>query len=77
MIVVYTQTVCPKCKALKKRLQKNGLTFKEININKDEDALLELLMNQISGTPAVRVNDIWLYDPTIEEILEKVKGNHS
>ena len=69
-IVVYTQTICPKCEALKKGLHEKGIVFKEINVDKDKDALLDLLMNQISGTPAVRINDVWLYDPTVKDVLE-------
>ena len=75
-IVVYTQTICPKCRALVKRLQERGIGFKEINVDKEKDGLFDLLMNQISGTPAVRINDIWLYDPTIEEVLKVTGKKH-
>ena len=68
-LVIYTQIICPKCKALKLRLREQGLTFKEINVDQDKNAMLDLLMNQMSGTPVVKINDVWLYDPTIEEIL--------
>ena len=71
-IIIYTQTVCPKCKALTKGLREKGLVFKEKNVDREKGALLDLLMNQISGTPAVRINDVWLYNPTIERVLEEV-----
>ncbi|MRB84938.1 NrdH-redoxin, partial [Bacillus thuringiensis] len=38
MIKVYSKTVCPQCRMVKKFFEDKGVPFEEINIEKNEDA---------------------------------------
>ena len=49
MITIYTTQTCPKCKILKKKLQEQGIEYKEFN---DEDEM------QRMGILSVPVMDV-------------------
>lgn len=38
MIKVYSKTVCPQCRMVKKFFEDKGVPFEEINIEKNEEA---------------------------------------
>lgn len=37
--IIYTKTGCPYCRAAMEQFQKDGLQFREINVDKDREAL--------------------------------------
>jgi len=55
-IIIYTTSTCPFCEATKKFLQERGYQYEEKNVEKDEEALKEML--EKSGQWGVPVIDI-------------------
>lgn len=53
MLIVYSGTDCPRCEALKSKLKQKGITFKEINIREDEEALNFLRSKGHRGIPQI------------------------
>ena len=55
-MVLFTATNCPHCEALKARLNKQGIQFKERNVTLDKEASIDLLMVGSCTTPTLVVN---------------------
>jgi glutaredoxin len=53
MLIVYSGTDCPKCETLKSKLKQQNVTFKEINIREDEEALSFLRSKGHRGIPQI------------------------
>lgn len=56
MTKIYSTPTCVYCKTLKGYLQKNGVTFEDIDISKDEQQLQKMIKD--SGQMGVPVVDI-------------------
>lgn len=61
-ITVYTTTTCPYCLMAKKFLDEKGFSYKEFNIQNDEEAAQRLVetTGQI-GVPQIQVNGEWVF----------------
>ena len=70
-VIVYSSRNCSRCKALKKWLHKNKLSFKEKNID-DTNIMTELIMRNIVvlSAPALETENRVFLSPQIFE-----KGN--
>ena len=55
-VVLFTATNCPQCQAVKSRLKKQGIHFKERNVTLDKEASIDLLMVGRCTTPTLIVN---------------------
>ena len=55
-VIVYSTESCPFCVDTKDFLKKNKIAFKDINVNKDKKAAMEMI--QKSGQTGVPVIDI-------------------
>ncbi len=53
MLIVYSGTDCPKCETLKNKLKQKGITFKEINVREDDEALNFLRSKGHRGIPQI------------------------
>lgn len=53
MLIVYSGADCPKCETLKAKLKQKGITYKEINIREDEEALAFLRSRGHRGIPQI------------------------
>ena len=53
MLIVYSGTDCPKCETLKAKLKQKGITYKEVNIREDEEALTFLRSKGHRGIPQI------------------------
>ena len=53
MLIVYSGTDCPKCETLKAKLKQKGMSYKEINIREDEEALTFLRSKGHRGIPQI------------------------
>jgi glutaredoxin-like protein NrdH len=77
-ITVYTRTVCPRCTVTKRKLQKHGLAYSEINVDHDEAAAQFLRDAGYTEAPVVITSDgrEWTgFRPDlIEAIAEEVKN---
>ncbi|WP_394231475.1 glutaredoxin family protein [Niallia oryzisoli] len=72
-ITVYTTNTCSYCVMLKNFLTQEGLTFKEINVQKDQRAANKLVSTTGHlGVPQTEINGQWVlgYDPdTIKNLV--------
>ena len=55
MVEVYSKTVCPQCRMVKKFLDDKGIPYVEHNVEKDTDALEYLQQAGISHVPVTKV----------------------
>ncbi|GEB78114.1 MULTISPECIES: glutaredoxin family protein [Sporolactobacillus] len=65
-VTVYTTNTCPYCHMVKNFLKKQGLPFKEINVQQDPAAGQRLVETTGQmGVPQTNVNGQWVlgYDP--------------
>ena len=56
MITVYSTTVCPYCKMAKDYLDQKGVSFRDVNVQEDDEAEAEMIRK--SGQMGVPVLDI-------------------
>ncbi|MDQ0215931.1 glutaredoxin-like YruB-family protein [Oikeobacillus pervagus] len=74
-ITVYTTNSCPYCVMLKNFLNEQGLPFKEVNVQQDQEAAQRLIETTGQmGVPQTEVNGQWVigFDPnTIMSLLKK------
>lgn len=57
MVKVYTRTVCPKCVVAKAVLEENGVEFKTINLEEDEESATLLREKGFMAAPIIEHND--------------------
>ena len=65
-ITVYTTNTCPYCKMVKNFLNQEGLPFKEVNVQMDQQAARQLVAaTGQMGVPQTKVNGHWVlgFDP--------------
>lgn len=73
-ITVYTTTTCPYCVMLKNFLNSEGLAYKEVNVQLDQQAANKLVATTGQlGVPQTEINGQWVlgFDP--ESIKRYVK----
>lgn len=72
-ITVYTTNTCPYCVMMKNFLKEQGLSFKEVNVQRDPIAANRLVAatGQL-GVPQTEINGQWVlgFDP--EEVMRLV-----
>ncbi len=56
MITVYSTTHCPYCKLAKEYLDQKGASYKEVNVQEDDEAAAEMIRK--SGQMGVPVLDM-------------------
>ena len=56
-ITVYTKPSCVQCNATKRALAKAGLSYEEIDLTKDEDALAKVVSLGYQEAPILFVDD--------------------
>lgn len=55
-VIVYSTETCPYCDMAKEFLKKNKVKFKDINVNEDKEAAMEMISK--SGQTGVPVIDV-------------------
>lgn len=77
-IVIYTNSACPHCGALKDYFNEHHIVYQEKNISEDLRARMELISNKILAVPAICVNDEeWIvgFSPAkLEHLLSQLNG---
>jgi glutaredoxin 3 len=66
-ITVYTTNTCPYCVRLKNFLTDQGLSFNEVNVQRDQVAANRLVQTTGQmGVPQTNINGQWVlgFDPT-------------
>ncbi len=76
-IVVYTNSACPHCLALKDYFNEHRIVYQEKNISDDLHARMELIDKKILAVPAICIDDAeWIVGfnlPKLEHILVQLK----
>lgn len=80
MITVYTKNDCVQCTMTKRMMNDLGITFSEVNVEKNETAASMLRLHGYQGLPVVAVegfNDSWYgFKPDrIEKLTSQERGN--
>lgn len=77
-IVVYTNSACPHCRALKDYFNEHHVIYQEKNISDDLHARMELISKKILAVPVICVDDEeWIigYNPAkLEHILNHFRN---
>lgn len=74
-VIVYSTNTCPYCDMMKSFLQQNQISFKEVNVQEDQEAAQKLVETTGQmGVPQTNINGQWVlgFDP--ERVLELVKA---
>lgn len=76
-IVIYTNSACPHCRALKDYFNQHRVVYQEKNISEDLHARMELIEQKILAVPVICVDDSeWIvgFTPSkLEHILLQFK----
>jgi glutaredoxin 3 len=74
-VVVFTTSSCPWCKRAKRYLQERRVPFKEINVERDQQAARDLVRKTGStGVPVIKIGSKWIvgFDkPRIDQELAR------
>jgi glutaredoxin-like YruB-family protein len=73
-ITVYTTNTCPYCTIVKNFLDQQGLSYKEVNVQRDQREAQKLVETTGQmGVPQINVNGKWVlgFDPN--SIMANVK----
>lgn len=76
-ITVYTRTICGRCVVTKKKLQKHGLPYVELNVDHDETAAQFLRDAGYTEAPVVITSDgrEWTgFRPDLIEAIAREEG---
>lgn len=73
-ITVYSKTHCPQCDATKRRLDRIGVPYDEINLDENKEARDELVSLGFKATPIVMAGSVsWSgYRPDMIDALKLV-----
>ncbi|MFD1017940.1 glutaredoxin domain-containing protein [Thalassobacillus hwangdonensis] len=66
MVTVYTTTTCPYCTMVKQFLDQMNVTYKEVNLENDQEAARKLVETTGEmGVPQTNVDGNWIigFDP--------------
>lgn len=72
MIKVYSKTVCPQCRMVKKFLEDKGVPFEEINIEKNEEAKTYLQSLGFQTVPVTVSGDEMIAGFAVDKLRELV-----
>jgi len=76
-ITLYSRTVCQPCKATKRKLEKHGLTYTELNVEENESAAQFLRDAGYTEAPVVITSDgrEWTgFRPDLIEAIAREEG---
>lgn len=65
-VTVYSTNTCPYCTMMKNFLNEQGISYKEVNVQQDQQAAQKLVATTGQmGVPQTEVNGQWVlgYDP--------------
>jgi glutaredoxin 3 len=73
-ITVYTTNTCPYCVMMKNFLRDQGLSYKEVNVQQDQNAANRLVAatGQL-GVPQTEINGQWVLGFDTEKVLRLIK----
>ena len=74
-VLVFTTSTCPWCRRTKKYLAAKGLSFTEVDVERDEGALKQVVETTgWTAAPVLKVGETWIlgFDPpAIERALSQ------
>jgi len=74
MVKLYSTPTCVYCKTLKGYLQKNNISFEEIDVSKEEKELQKMIkMSGQMGVPVLEIDDEVVVGFDKQKIDEKLK----
>lgn len=75
-IVMYARPGCPFCTMLRAELAAAGLSYRERDIWQDPTAAAAVrkVANGNETVPTVNIGDVWLVNPTLDEITQVIRS---
>ncbi|HEX4721287.1 MAG TPA: glutaredoxin domain-containing protein [Pseudonocardiaceae bacterium] len=75
-IVMYARPGCPFCTMLRADLAAAGLSYRERDIWQDPTAAAAVrkVANGNETVPTVNIGDVWLVNPSVDEIRQVVRS---
>ena len=74
-VTVFTTSTCPWCRRAKEYLAARGLSFREVNVERDAGAAQEMVgATGQSAVPVVKIGETWIvgfHPPTIDGALAR------
>jgi glutaredoxin-like YruB-family protein len=59
--IVFTTSTCSWCRRVKQYLRERGIPFKEVNVERDQKAALEMVRKTGQmGVPVVKIGSKWI-----------------
>lgn len=72
-VKIYTSPTCPYCLMAKKFMEKNNITFEEIDVSNDEKAATEIMKKSGHiGVPIIEVDGFYIAGFDEEELKRKL-----
>lgn len=76
MIIVYSTTFCPYCKMAKEYLDQKGVSYKDVNVQEDDEAAAEMIRKSGQmGVPVLDINGKIIVGFNREAIDEAIGSN--
>lgn len=72
-MTIFTTTNCPHCKVLKKYCNENDIIYIEKNTDNDEEAMAELVAQDIWSVPTIKYNGEYKLITSVSEFKEFLK----
>ena len=74
-VMVFTTSTCPWCRRAKEYLAARGLSFREVNVERDAEAAEEMVeATGQTAVPVVKIGETWVvgfHPPTIDQTLAR------
>lgn len=73
-VTIYSLPACPHCKAAKQFFEDQNIPYKDVNLNKDKEAMQEIVKKGFKSAPIIKIDDEYLpgFDAKkIKELLNK------
>jgi len=60
-VVVFTTSTCSWCRRAKRYLSERGVPFKEVNVERDREAAVEMVRKTgQNGVPVIKIGSKWI-----------------
>ena len=70
-MILYTKTICPKCRWVKSELERAGLDAEIVNIDQDEQAKQTIMDAGFLSVPVLAYNGTFIGD--VKEIVSQIE----
>lgn len=74
MIKAYVLTNCQRCEELKTYMKKNNILFKELNVEKNTEALARMTMEGLDKYPVLEINGRFYSSDDVNDLKRMIRS---